>query len=63
MTHTCMHAHLHHMYRGAIPIPGAKLVKQQRINDGSMDWSLTADEVEYLSSLGEEGKTTHWQHG
>uniref|UniRef100_A0A7S3VI14 NADP-dependent oxidoreductase domain-containing protein n=1 Tax=Dunaliella tertiolecta TaxID=3047 RepID=A0A7S3VI14_DUNTE len=51
------------MARGAIPIPGAKLADQARMNDGSMDWSLTNDEVEHLASLGEDGKTSHWQHG
>eukprot|EP00967_Tisochrysis_lutea_P142628 scaffold263806_cov19-Tisochrysis_lutea.AAC.2 len=66
-THTHIHMHMnactHIIRRGAIPIPGAKLADQARMNDGSMDWSLTNDEVEHLASLGEDGKTSHWQHG
>ena len=37
--------------KGALPIPGAKTVKQAQENIGALNWKLTGQEVELLDDL------------
>ncbi len=39
------------MQRGAIPIPGAKNLKQARENAGALGWNLARDDVEFLNEM------------
>jgi aryl-alcohol dehydrogenase-like predicted oxidoreductase len=39
------------MQRGALPIPGAKTVKQLNENAGALGWNLSADDVARLSEM------------
>jgi pyridoxine 4-dehydrogenase len=41
------------MYKGAVPIPGAKTARQAEENVGALGWSLTREEVAALDAATE----------
>ena len=55
------------IYKGAVPIPGAKNAAQAEQNAGALGWRLTADEVAALDRVAKHGQrgifNRIWQHG